>query len=333
MRRNRIIALGLSPLVLIAAVATASCQGDNGDEGAPPDQEGLPDSESSGTVDAGGGAVDDDMQPDEDGGASDTSDAGSFDAGPPDAGDACLRILIKTPNSLNVRKEASTSAARLASLFDGEIVERHATVTGESVNGSTDWYQVKLPAVTGYVHSSFAQCTSEPLSGPAGGYYLPFACDETRRVTQGNNSSFSHNGASRYAFDFSLGIGTPMLAMAPGTVKYVYDKTKPGDYCYDGKLDRAACIDKANLVNVLHGDGTVTQYAHLSKVSVKVGDKVKRGQQVGLSGSTGYSSGPHAHIVRAENCTSPFCQSVALSFVEASVPTAGQDVKSKNCPK
>lgn len=323
MQRSRTILLSL------ALLALASCLADEGSEVAPPpDLEELPESESAkGDLDED---IDREPRTDEDAGPA-APDAG---ASPPDggaSGDTCPRLHIKTPSSLNVRVAASAESTKLASLFDGEIVDRHGSVVGQPVNGSTTWYQVKLPAVTGYVHSSFAVCTTEPTTGPAGGYYLPFKCDETRRVSQGNSTTFSHKNASRYAFDFALGVGTPMLAMAPGTVKYVYDKTKPGDYCYDGKLDRNACIDKANLVNVLHGDGTVTQYAHLSKVNVKVGDKVKRGQAVGLSGSSGYSSGPHAHIVRAENCSSPFCQSVPLSFVEAGVPATGQNVMSKNC--
>lgn len=321
---RRVYALGLG-----AAIATgAACAADEVADVDLAATEGLP--ESEGPVAPGTTRdVDADPHGSSDGGAAPV-DAATDAAAP---AEACPRLRITTPSSLNVRREASTSAPRLASLFDGEIVDRHGTVAGEAVGGSTVWHQVKLPAVTGYVHGSLATCTTEPATGPAGGYYLPFQCDTTRRVTQGNDTTFSHRNASRYAFDFSLGVGTPMLAMAPGTVKYVYDRTKPGDYCYDGRLDRAACIDKANLVNVQHGDGTVTQYAHLSRVSVKVGDKVKRGQQVGLSGSTGYSSGPHAHIVRTESCASPFCQSVPLSFSEVGVPPTGRDVTSKNCPR
>ncbi len=86
---------------------------------------------------------------------------------------------------------------------------------------------------------------------------------------------------------------------------------------------------------LLHGDGTETLYAHLSKVLVKKGQTVSRGTQVGLSGSTGYSTGPHAHVARQKKCTSSTCQSIALKFVDVKaggVPKTGDSVKSGNCP-
>ncbi|MGP4080101.1 lysozyme family protein [Pseudalkalibacillus sp. R45] len=51
-----------------------------------------------------------------------------------------------------------------------------------------------------------------------------------------------------------------------------------------------------NLVMVQHGEGFITAYAHLSDLSVKRGDIVERGQQVGICGSTGSSTGPHLHF-------------------------------------
>ncbi len=51
-----------------------------------------------------------------------------------------------------------------------------------------------------------------------------------------------------------------------------------------------------NMVEIAHGDGTRTRYAHLSRITVTKGQNVDRGQQVGDLGNTGNSSGPHLHF-------------------------------------
>ena len=58
---------------------------------------------------------------------------------------------------------------------------------------------------------------------------------------------------------------------------------------------------RGNYVVVSHGSGNTTTYQHLSKRSVSVGDKVAQGQVVGITGSTGVSSGPHLHFEITEN--------------------------------
>ncbi|WP_353119201.1 M23 family metallopeptidase [Myroides odoratus] len=79
--------------------------------------------------------------------------------------------------------------------------------------------------------------------------------------------------------DFSVNIGTPIYATG------------------DGKVTRAnnQLSGYGNLIEVEHGYGYQTRYAHLSKYNVKPGQTVKRGDIIGYAGSTGRSSGPHLH--------------------------------------
>ncbi|MGM0769677.1 MAG: M23 family metallopeptidase [Pseudomonadota bacterium] len=73
--------------------------------------------------------------------------------------------------------------------------------------------------------------------------------------------------------------GSDIIAVAAGVVTYADER-----YGY------------GNLVEVDHGDGLVTRYAHAKSIEVKVGDVVQKGQVVALMGSTGRSTGPHVHF-------------------------------------
>lgn len=82
--------------------------------------------------------------------------------------------------------------------------------------------------------------------------------------------------------DLAAPTGTAVYATCAGTV--VAAKYGAWDSSY------------GNMVAIYHGNGDYTNHAHLSKIKVKVGQKVKAGQLIGLCGSTGHSTGPHVHF-------------------------------------
>jgi len=238
-----------------------------------------------------------------------------------------LRVLVAPDPSLNVRPTPSTEQEPVASLPHGAIVEVVTAVQGESIEGNTLWYQIAAPA--GYVSGVFVECTQDLPPEPPAGFYLPFECGKNVKVTQGNNGDTSHTGTTAYAFDFGLALNTPVHASAPGVVTNIYDLTGPGDPCYGG--GGPECGPYGNLVIVRHGDDTATLYKHLNEIHVTIGQEVAQGGVVGLSGTTGYSTGPHLHSMRMNFCGQNNCQSIPMSYVEAGVPVEGQFVTSQNC--
>jgi hypothetical protein len=172
-------------------------------------------------------------------------------------------------------------------------------------------------------------CNPPPSGTP--GYRLPFACMYSTSVTQGNNSAFSHNGTQAWAYDFGVPRGTPIHAVESGMVTHVNGSVVPGGACWNG--GGSSCANTVNYVSILHPDGTRTLYLHLDAPEVARGAMVTRGQRIGRSGNTGWSSGPHLHLQRQANCSgSWFCTSQSLTFQEAGMPGTGARVTSNNCP-
>jgi murein DD-endopeptidase MepM/ murein hydrolase activator NlpD len=129
-------------------------------------------------------------------------------------------------------------------------------------------------------------------------YRAPFAIAKKFMVSQAFPIQVTHNTSdSYYAVDFAMPVGTDVYAARGGTVIEVASTnfragSTPGE--------KGA---SANLVRILHDDGTIGVYAHLNwnTIRVKPGDKVKRGEYIADSGNTGFSTGPHLHFVVLRN--------------------------------
>ena len=122
-------------------------------------------------------------------------------------------------------------------------------------------------------------------------YALPYASGKSYRVLQGYGSRFSHTGLEAYAVDFDMPEGTPVHAARGGVVARVEESHSLG--CWED-----GCGRHANFIVVLHSDGTTGEYYHLQQdgALVDVGDRVVRGQKIGLSGNTGHTTMPHLHF-------------------------------------
>ena len=117
---------------------------------------------------------------------------------------------------------------------------------------------------------------------PRRNWRLPFERPVQGKVTSLYGLQRFLNGKPKNphrGLDFRSPMGNPVKATADGVVILVGDHYYAGDSVY---------ID--------HGNGVVSMYFHLSKPIVKKGDKVQRGQAIGLSGMTGRATGPHLHF-------------------------------------
>lgn len=136
----------------------------------------------------------------------------------------------------------------------------------------------------------------DPLSVKPNGsfpYGLPFQRKKAYKLIQGFKGKFSHHKpASMFALDFAMPIGEKICAARAGRVVKVKEDSKEGG-------PSAKYRGKDNHVVVLHVDGTLAYYVHLKYQGalVEEGQEVEKGELLGLSGNTGYSTQPHLHFV------------------------------------
>lgn len=90
----------------------------------------------------------------------------------------------------------------------------------------------------------------------------------------------THNGV-----DFRAPLGTLVKALADGIVAGIGDT----DIQCPG-------VSFGRFILIKYNNGLASTFGHLSLIKVRTGDKVSRGQVVGYSGNTGYSTGPHLHV-------------------------------------
>ena len=165
---------------------------------------------------------------------------------------------------------------------------------------------------------------------PDNNYRIPFSVGQYFPITQAYPDTVTHKTIdSMHAVDVAMPVGTDILAARGGVV---FDIAADN---YRGGLDLSRDGQAANIVRILHDDGTFSLYAHLNRNSIRVkpGDRVRAGQYIADSGNTGFSSGPHLHFAVQRNAGLSV-QSLPVVFRGANsapvVPASGNTLTASN---
>lgn len=174
--------------------------------------------------------------------------------------------------SQNVKEARDDEAAQLRRdlLNDPERALEHAASRLSFVEDVASTAVKSARSLSVLLEGQHAMLSATPSRRPSRGYVTS---GYGMRIDPFTGLAQHHSGV-----DFSARLGAPVSATADGVVIF---SGKHGAY--------------GNMIELDHGHGLVTKYAHLSSIHVKVGEKVKRGHVVGEVGNTGRSTGPHLH--------------------------------------
>ncbi|MCP3054484.1 M23 family metallopeptidase [Aurantimonas marianensis] len=195
-----------------------------------------------------------------------------------------LQSMAETARTRTLKIAAALKAAGI----DVPELDEHDTATGGPfepvpVDYDFDESYAELDTALASLQKVHSVAATLPISEPLPGSRLSSSFGIRSDPFLGRRGL--HSGD-----DYAAATGTPVPATAPGTV------TKAG---------RAGGY--GNLVEIDHGNGITTRYAHMSRVDVAVGQTVAKGTKIGEVGSTGRSTGPHLHyeVRRAGRAVDP----------------------------
>lgn len=145
--------------------------------------------------------------------------------------------------------------------------------------GDEDWWD---EGPTEEEESSDSDQSVDVLFALAPRFQLPFPCNQ---VWAGQTRT-NHSPVNAVDFNRADDLGDTVVAAAAGTVT---------------RVENFGSVSYGRWVEIGHGNGFTTRYAHLSAQSVSKGQVVRQGQKIGAVGSTGGSTGPHLHYEQRQN--------------------------------
>jgi murein DD-endopeptidase MepM/ murein hydrolase activator NlpD len=178
---------------------------------------------------------------------------------------------IVTMTGLDVEQLLAAAAEDLNSNKGGPFVDLPAVATDAEAAELVLASVADLDSAVSRLEQLQRVMRSLPITAPLDNYYATSGFG--RRTDPFTSTVAMHEG-----LDLVAKVGDPVLATAPGTVIYA---DWQGDY--------------GRLVEIDHGLGITTRYAHLKEISVEVGQVVDYREQIGLLGNSGRSTGPHVH--------------------------------------
>ncbi len=176
-------------------------------------------------------------------------------------------------SAINLDSEAAgemypeSFAATSSEVMPGELNEQF-----ELLSVTLDDRDTQLDVLAGLLFDAEAQAEAIPAGRPVTSGWLSSHYGY-------RNDPFTGHRAWHQGIDFAGKEGDEVIAVASGVVSWSGERSGYG-----------------NMVEVAHGDGLVTRYAHNEDILVKVGDLVRKGEPIALMGNTGRSTGAHVHF-------------------------------------
>ena len=179
-----------------------------------------------------------------------------------------IRLLAGLPAT---DSGAPDGAAALAAAADSASSNGSIHADVETLIQRADLLSARFAAVTDSLEVNAKRFASVPSIMPTAGWL-------TSQFSRARVHPLLHVSRPHEGIDVSAPMGAPIVAPASGTVT---------------KVDRENGY--GNVLEIDHGNGIVTRYAHCSRIDVRQGQRVTRGQRIAAVGSTGLSTGPHLH--------------------------------------